>query len=72
MLQSIKTRVVAAAVLAAASLPVLAAGPDMTSLTAAVDFGTVSTAILGVCASLVVVYVVFKGAKLVIGAVRSA
>jgi hypothetical protein len=71
MLKNIKSRLTVI-VLAALAPPVFAAGPDMTSLTTAVDFGTVSTAILAVCAALVVVYVVFKGAKLVIGAVRSA
>lgn len=51
---------------------VMAAGPDMTSLTTAIDFGTVTTAILAAAAALIVVYVAFKGAKLVIAAVRGA
>lgn len=48
----------------------MAAGPDMTDLTAAVDFGTVTTAVLGVAAALITVYIAFKGAKLVIAAVK--
>ncbi|KAF0162996.1 MAG: phage-related membrane protein [Rhodocyclaceae bacterium] len=50
--------------------PVLAAGPDLSTVTAAVDFGTVITAILGVAAALIVVYIAWKGAKMVISAVR--
>lgn len=57
---------------AASSLPALAAGPDLTTVTAAVDFGTVTTAILGVAAAVVVVYLAWKGAKMVIAAVRGA
>lgn len=42
----------------------MAAGPDMTGLTAAVDFGTVTTAVLSVAGMLAVVYVAVKGAKI--------
>lgn len=61
-------------VLAAGSVaaPALAAGPDLTTLTTAVDFGTVTTAILGVGAAIIVVYLAWKGAKMVISAVRGA
>lgn len=51
-------------------LPAHAVGPDMTTVTSAVDFGTVTTAVLGVAASLIVVYIAWKGAKMVIAAVR--
>lgn len=51
-------------------LPAYAAGPDLTTVTAAVDFGTVTTAVLGVAAALIVVYIAWKGAKMVIAAVR--
>lgn len=51
---------------------VMAAGPDLTAVTTAVDFGTVTTAILGVAAAVVVVYLAWKGAKMVIAAVRGA
>lgn len=47
-----------------------AAGPDMTSLTTAIDFGTVTTAVLGAAAALIVVYIAWKGAKMVIAAVK--
>lgn len=54
------------------SEPALAAPPDLTSLTAAVDFSTVTTALLGVAAAIIVVYLAWKGAKMVIAAVRGA
>jgi hypothetical protein len=47
-----------------------AAPPDFSTLTTAVDFSTVVTAIMAVAAALVVVYVAWKGAKMVISAVR--
>lgn len=62
----------ALAVVAAAPLSAFAAGPDLSTLTAAVDFGTVTTALLGVAASIIVVYIAWKGAKMVIGAVKGA
>jgi hypothetical protein len=48
----------------------IAAGPDLTSLTTAVDFGTVTTAVLSVAAALIVVYIAWKGAQLVLAAVK--
>lgn len=48
----------------------MAAGPDLTTVTAAVDFGTVTTAVLGVAAALIVVYIAWKGASMVIAAVK--
>ena len=47
-----------------------AAGPDMTTLTSAVDFGTVITATLAVAGLLAAVYVTIKGAQTVIGLIR--
>ena len=41
-----------------------AGGPDMSGLTAAVDFGTVTTAILAIAGLLAVVYVAVKGARI--------
>ncbi len=55
-----------------APLSAFAAGPDLSTITSAVDFGTVTTAILGVGAAIVVVYIAWKGAKMVISAVRGA
>lgn len=65
-------RVVAGVVSGGAVVPAFAAGPDLSSLTAAVDFGTVTTAILGVSAAIIVVYIAWKGAKMVIHAVKGA
>lgn len=59
-------------VAAAAPLSSFAAGPDLSTITAAVDFGTVTTALLGVGAAIIVVYIAWKGAKMVIGAVKGA
>lgn len=47
-----------------------ATGVDLSTLTAAVDFSTTTTAILGVAAALMVVYIAWKAAKMVVGAVR--
>lgn len=66
----LKKRALAVIGSSAAAGSALAAGPDMTSLTTAVDFGTVTTAVLGVAAAVIVVYIAWKGAKLVVGAVR--
>ncbi|MGB4117344.1 MAG: hypothetical protein WBK51_12445 [Polaromonas sp.] len=44
--------------------------PDLTSLTAAVDFSTASAAILLVGGALIIVYITMKAAKMVIGMVR--
>jgi hypothetical protein len=48
----------------------MAAPVVLTALTDAVDFSTVITAVLAVAAIMVGVYVAWKAAKLVIGAVR--
>ena len=47
-----------------------AAPVDLTALTTAVDFSTTTTAILSVAAALIVVYIAWKAAKMVISAVR--
>lgn len=52
------------------STSVMAAPVDLTSLTTAVDFSTTTTAILGVSAALIVVYIAWKAASMVIAAVR--
>lgn len=51
--------------------PAKAAGPDLSGLTGSIDFGTVVTAVLAVAGALVVVYIAWKGAKMVLSAVRS-
>ncbi len=47
-----------------------AAPVDLTSLSTAVDFSTTTTAVLGVASALIVVYIAWKAAKMVIGALR--
>ncbi len=63
-------RYIAGGALVASAPLALAAGPDLTDLTTAVDFGTVTTAVLGVAAALIVVYIAWKGAKMVLAAVK--
>lgn len=65
MLKKIGGSVVALAPVAAFAAPV-----DLSSLTTAVDFSSTTTAILGVSAALIVVYIAWKAAKMVISAVR--
>lgn len=48
-----------------------AVGPDMTGLTTAVDFGTVTTAVLAIAGMLAVVYVAVKGASIGLAMLRS-
>ena len=43
---------------------------DLTSLTTAVDFSTTTAGVLGVAAALIVVYIAWKAAKMILGAVR--
>jgi len=54
------------------AIPAFAAtgGPDLSSLTAAIDFGPVTAAVLGVAAALIYVYIAWKGARLVLNAVK--
>lgn len=49
-----------------------ATAPDYSTLTGAVDFSSTTTAVLTVAAALIVVYVTFKGAKLIMSAVRGS
>lgn len=49
---------------------VFAAGPVMTGLTDAVDFGTVQTAILTIFAALATVYVLIMGGRMVLSRIR--
>lgn len=58
----------------ASTLPVLAmAAPstDWSSLTDAIDFGTMSVGLLAAGAALVGVYLVIKGVRIIVGMVRS-
>ena len=49
-----------------------AAGADFSAITAAVDWGTVITGILAVAALAAAVYVAVKGAKMLLGMLKSA
>lgn len=71
-MQTIKTFVLGllAIALSLFGISARAAGPDLTTLTTAVDFGTVTTAVLAVAAAIIVVYIAWKGAALVISAVK--
>jgi hypothetical protein len=55
-------------------LPVsaFAAGPDLSPITGAVDWATVITGILAVAALAAAVYVAIRGAKMLLGMIRSA
>jgi hypothetical protein len=48
----------------------MALGPDLTPLTSAVDFGTVTVAVLSIAGMLAVVYVAIKGASIGLGMLR--
>lgn len=49
-----------------------AAGPDVTALTGAVDFSTVSAGIMTVAGSVIGVYLVIKAAQFIIARVKGA
>ncbi|HFL5522616.1 TPA: hypothetical protein ACG4A5_003755 [Salmonella bongori] len=74
MFKSMSSRVIMASafVLSLVSVPAMAAGPDFTALTDAVDFSTVQTAILAIAALVAGVYVLISGVKKVLGAIKSA
>ncbi|PLY44074.1 hypothetical protein CSZ94_06930 [Janthinobacterium sp. ROICE36] len=46
-------------------------GPDLTPLTSAIDFSTVITAVLAIAGLLATVYLAIKGAKIVLGMLKS-
>lgn len=60
----------ALSVSALASAQAAAAGPDMSGLTGAVDFSTVTTAIMAIAGLLAVVYVAVKGARIGLAMLR--
>ncbi len=47
-----------------------AGGPDFSGLTGAVDFSTLVAAVIAIGANVLLVYVAFKGAKIIISAVK--
>jgi len=54
-----------------APVSAFAVGPDMSGLTSAVDFGTVTVAVLAIAGMLAVVYVAVKGASIGLSMLRS-
>ena len=61
---------IAGVVVSVAPMAAFAAGPDLTPLTSAVDFGTVTTAVLSIAGLLAVVYVAVKGATIGLAMLR--
>ena len=49
-----------------------AAGPDFSTITSAVDWGSVVTGIIAVAALAAAVYVAVRGAKMLLGMIRGA
>lgn len=60
----------ALAVVAVSASPVFAAGPDLSSLTAAVDFGTVTTAILAIGALVAGLFLAIRGVKTILPMIK--
>lgn len=50
----------------------VAAGPDYSDLTDAINFETISPIVLGAGAALLTLYVIIKGVRIVIGMVRGS
>lgn len=71
-LKKIGGAVVAVAVATVSSSAMAGNGPDLTSLTGAVDVGTVITAVLAIGATLAGLYLAMSGAKKVLSMIRSA
>jgi len=74
MLKSMKKQVAiaaAAGIALAVSAQSQAAGWDYSTLTDGVDFSTIATGVLAVAAMLAAVYAGIKGAKVVLGFLRS-
>ncbi|HSH72826.1 MAG TPA: hypothetical protein VK974_07190 [Methylophilaceae bacterium] len=49
-----------------------AVGPDFTTLTTGVDFSTIGPALLLIAVAISGVYVIWKGAKMILAAIKSA
>ena len=68
-LQALK-KLAVGAVVAGSAVAANAAAPDFTTVTSAVDFSKVITAIMAVAAIMVGVYVAWRGAKFALRAVK--
>ncbi len=67
-INAVRSLVASGAAVAAGSA--MAEGPDLTPLTSAVDFGTVTVAVLSIAGLLAVVYVAVKGASIGLSMLR--
>ena len=67
---NISKKVLSLAVLSTLSVPAFAAPVDYTSLLSAADFSTTTTAIISIAGIMAVVYVAWKGASLVLNALK--
>lgn len=67
--RALRNRIIGVSGLVASGLA-SAAPVDLSDLTTAVDFSTTTTAVLGVAAALIGVYIAWKAAKMVLSAVR--
>jgi Inovirus Coat protein B len=63
-------RLAVLAATAAGATMAFAAGPDLTPLTGAIDFGTVITAVLAIAGLMAAVYVAIRGAKTVLSMIK--
>lgn len=72
MLKNIMKKVaaVSAVVLGAVSGSALAVAPDYTSLTDQIDLSTTSAALLVAAGALIGVYILWKGARMIVGAFK--
>lgn len=61
---------IAGVTVALAPLSAFAAPPDFTSLTTAIDMSTTSAALLLAAAALIGVYILWKGANMIMGAFK--
>ena len=59
-----KSKLLVALMAGVSSVSAFAAGPDLTPLTSAVEFDTVTVAVLSIAGLMAVVYVAVKGAKI--------
>ncbi len=61
----------AAGVAVLVGAPAFAAGPDFSTLTAAVDFSSAVTAVMAVGAAVAIVYIAMRGVRAVLSAIRN-
>lgn len=69
-MRSFLKKAAAAVVVAGATAPVFAAGPDYSAITGAIDFSGATTAVLSVIGLLAGVYLAVKGGTMILGLLR--